>query len=514
MYTISDDLKRKFASEAVQTVTITVTPTIGEPFTITDADIMQGTFTIDRSIMEGSSLNLGSCVASELTMTLNNATGKFNGKVWAGAELSVVVGVVGSNETIPMGVFYVNRTPKTRTMISISALDGMTKFDRCFVDDPEDPTIFLDDWTLGDIISFACTDCGITLATDISNFPNASYEFTLFAWPTTPNVTYRQWISYAVALMGKVAWFNGEGELEIGFAEKLSSWENTSIVGLAIVGLAIVGNTSGSGSVTDTFGADKRYSSDYEDENITITGISYTDSATEVVYLAGTEDYTFDISGNLILMKAASISGGATINTLLTNLSGLIGFTYTPITMETVPCPHIYPTDWVAYVIDYDHYVYALVTNYTFNLNGNNYISAQGELTQDKALAPINSVATIQATMDSMEDYVIGSGDGWRAWKSGILECWKRVTATVDIQTAWGQLNYGEKSAISYPSMGNYTFVSVPMVTITGQATNGGGWLVPGIPTTTGTGVLYWLRPTKITGMAIVTNIYAVGRWK
>lgn len=519
---MTDALKNLFARGAKQTISITTDILVdGNPLVITDADIMLGTFSIDRTIMEGSSLSLGACVAAELNMTLNNMDGRFNGISWNGAQLTVEVGIDGVAETVPMGVFYIDRVPKTRNTIAISALDGMTKLDKYFVDDPDDPTIFLDEWTLGDVINFACTDCGITLATDISSFPNATYEFTLFAWPTLPNITYRQWVSAAVALMGKVAWMNGDGELEIGFADALTSWTNTSIVGMAIVGLAIVGDTSGSGDVTDTFGRDKRFSSDYEDTNIEITGLSYTDSATDVIYLAGTEDYTFDLSGNIILIRTTSfeagIHGGGSVKTvsdILNNLTGLIGFEYTPISMETVPCPHIYPTDWVAYVIDDDHYVYALVTSYTFTLNGRNYISAQGELPQDRQLAPINAVATLQTTVDSMMDYVIdqGTSGGWRyrKWKNGYYECWYRASTNVSITTAWGGIYYGEIPAVSFP----ITFKSEPVMVHTVDVAQGGAWGVSARCSTTSAGIMYLFRPTSSSSVAAVHNIYAYGRWK
>lgn len=470
---------------------------------ITEDDIMMGSFSINRSIIEGSSLALGTCIASELNMTLINYDGRFNGVSWSGAELTVVLGVEGSDETLPMGVFYVDGTPKTRDSITLTALDGMIKFDK---------VMWVTGWgpntTLKSLVELCCERCGVTLATDITNFPNSGW---MPYAQMCQGYTYRQFLSYIIALMGKCAWMDENGQLRIGFAEKLGDFSTSAVVGIAIVGQAIVGNSSGSGFVTDTFGRDKRFNSDYEDTAITITGISYTRDDT--VYTVGSADYVFDLSGNPIL-DYADYSVADSYTDVLANLIDLTGFKYTPISMTVVPCPHIFPMDWVSYPLGDNSNIYALVTDFTFVMNGANAIASRGESPEERAKASLTqSVNYVQNVVKATDDFVIASGEGWRAWKSGVLECWKRVTGTVDIQTAWGQLFYGEQSAVSYPSMGNYTFISVPTVHISGQAYNGGAWIVPGTPTTTGTGVLYWLRPTK-SSVSITTNIYAVGRWK
>lgn len=526
---MTDELKNLFAVGAKQTITITTDILVdNEPLVITDEDIMLGTFSIDRSIMEGSSLNLGSCVAAELNMTLNNMDGRFDGISWSGAELSVELGVEGSNETLPMGVFYVDRTPKTRNTVAISALDGMVKFDKLVTD----CTLWRYELEAGSVglsyfVNWCCTQCGITLATTITGFPNATWALWMDNFrtylETAKTFTCRNLLSWAIAGMGKVAWMNGDGELEIGFPSHLSDWENTSIVGMAIVGLAIVGNTSGEGEVTDTFGSDKRFASDYEDTVIEFTGVTYTNPNTEVTYLTGTSDYALDLSGNILFDRIESCDttynpdvGTKTVEDMVDNLSDLVGITYTPITMEVVPCPHIYPTDWVAYVVDNDHYVYALVTSYAFTLNGKNYISAQGELPQDRQLAPINSVATLQATVDSMTDYVIDQGSSgvweYRKWKNGMYECWYHGNTTLNITTQSGGVYFANVTSINYP----ITFASAPTILITTQGSSG-CWASSGDNdhgSTTKTGRIWVYRGASSSNVSVDINIYVHGRWK
>lgn len=525
--TISENLRNLFANEAVQNVTITVTPTSGEPFTITNADIVLGSFAIDRTIMEGSSLNLGSCVASELSMTLINYEGQFNGVVWSGAELDVELGVEGSAETISMGKYYVDRTPKSRSTISVSALDGMLKFDKPLSSatfwryELEDGSI-----SLSYLVNWCCTKCGVTRATDISGFPNATWSLWVgglrkYLASDAGNFTYRDLLGWAVALMGKVAWMNGDGELEIGFPDKIDTFATSAIAGIAVVGTAIVGDSSGAGELIGSFYASDRYSSDYEDIKIEITGIVYTDSNTEVTYLIGTEDYAFDLNGNILLAFIQSCDpvynpdwGTKNIGDMLNNLSDLIGFIYTPLSMTVVPCPYIFPADWVAYITNDDTRIYALVTNYTFALNGNNYISAQGEMPYEKEKASISSFGVIKNTVESMTDYVIDEGTtgGWyyRKWHGGRYECWTRQTVTVAVTTAWRNMYYGDITALSYP----IEFTDYPILQVTGQTANGNAWVAPKSDFTkssTGTSSVY--SPTSIT-LSVTVNYYAQGSWR
>ena len=353
MYPISNTLKDIFASEAVQKVIITVNPVSGESFTISNENIIMGSFAIDRATATGNSLELGSCIASELSMTLLNDEGTFNGVVWNGAEMIVRVGVEGAEGTVPMGRFYVDSTPKSRDTIAISAMDGMRKFDK-----PVDEVALPAWWhskTIEQIVTYCCTQCEVSLASNISGYPNCSYMPEVC--PDTKDLTYRQLLIWCCAVMGKCGWMNYDGLLEIGFSTTVS--------------------------LADTFDASKRYSSDYEDSPVEITGIVFSDNNTE--YVVGTDDYAFDLSGNELMQEPA----------ILSNLRPLIGLEYTPMTVVTVPCPHIFPMDWVAYVNGETTY-YGLVTNYTFSLNGNNAIISAGETPEEKSYKNSRSGSVIR----------------------------------------------------------------------------------------------------------------------
>lgn len=123
---------------------------------------------------------------------------------------------------------------------------------------------------------------------------------------------------------------------------------------------------------------------------------------------------------------------------------------------------------------------------------------------------------------DTMGDFVIeksgtGANNTWnyRKWSSGILECWGRFyISSMNISSTSGQLRYASVTITdsTYP----IAFKVYPTVEITGQVTNGNGWVVGNNTnySTTSVGGLYAYAPTAQTGVGVTVNIYAIGYWK
>lgn len=354
---------------------------------IDESRIMQGSLTVDRSCSSGNSLELGACIASEMSVTILNDDGLITGETFKKGELILEVGVVDDNDNeyyIPMGKFVVDKVPKIRDLITITAYDRMVWLDKVANN--------LVKWwgsgtkTVLQIIKNCVSKCNINMAVDdveLATYPNAGYTVSL---PKTfkdgTAITYRQLLSYAVALMGKCAWMNANGYMEIGFAEALNT-NSSAIAGIAIVGNAIVGNSSGGGTIQNRLDDTNRYSSGYEDYTVTITGVTCTrtlkDSDGEEYdyeYVNGTNEYAFDLSDNPLVKKNPT--------TALNNLSGLIGIEYTPMDATVVPCPYIFPMDWVSYEKPDGSTIYSIVTGYTYLMNGNNGIKSVGESPNDK----------------------------------------------------------------------------------------------------------------------------------
>ena len=77
MVNVSQDIIKSFNEGNKQTALIEVTAG-SKTFTITDADIIQGGLKIDRYCVTNSKIEIGSAVASELSLKLRNYDGKFN----------------------------------------------------------------------------------------------------------------------------------------------------------------------------------------------------------------------------------------------------------------------------------------------------------------------------------------------------------------------------------------------------------------------------------------------------
>lgn len=92
MYPISDYVYNLYMQQPRQIVDITM-QTGNETLHLTEHDVFQNSLTIDRYCMSGKTIELGSAVAAELKLKLDNRDGKFDDVTFEGAELFVRVGV-------------------------------------------------------------------------------------------------------------------------------------------------------------------------------------------------------------------------------------------------------------------------------------------------------------------------------------------------------------------------------------------------------------------------------------
>ena len=75
-YPISQEVLALFENQNRQVADIKVNG-IAESLTLSEKDIGGGGFTIDRYCVSGSRIEIGSAVAAELTLTLDNRDGRF-----------------------------------------------------------------------------------------------------------------------------------------------------------------------------------------------------------------------------------------------------------------------------------------------------------------------------------------------------------------------------------------------------------------------------------------------------
>lgn len=379
MVNVSQDIIKSFNEGNKQTALIEVTAG-SKTFTITDADIIQGGLKIDRYCVTNSKIEVGSAVASELSLKLRNYDGKFNDVSFEGAVLNVKIGIklssvlegatlgkgilgrmiLGSPSSdqdvayVPCGLFIVDTPPRKLSTISISALDYMVLFDREVNASALSFPIHVDA-----LIQKICSICNVTLATDVSVLPN--HYFSIGGLPdTNQKLTYRQLLQWCAQLTGTCAFMDGSGRLVLKW------YEQTGV----------------------TITASERYSSDMLENDITITGFTCDDGKGNT-YLSGTADYTLDLSDCGFLTNAYE----GVLKELQTARGG---FAYRPYSATIKSAPYLFPLDMIRYK-DKDGVVHdTIVTNVTLALNCNTAISGAGETVTSSSYAQSTSGVTSQ----------------------------------------------------------------------------------------------------------------------
>lgn len=384
MVNVSQDIIKSFNEGNKQTALIEVTAG-GKTFTITDADIIQGGLKIDRYCVTNSKIEVGSAVASELSLKLRNYDGKFNDVSFEGAVLNVKIGIklssvlegatlgkgilgrmiLGSASSdqdvayVPCGLFIVDTPPRKLSTISISALDYMVLFDREVNASALSFPIHVDA-----LIQKICSICNVTLATDVSVLPN--HYFSIGGLPdTNQKLTYRQLLQWCAQLTGTCAFMDGSGRLVLKW------YEQTGV----------------------TITASERYSSDMLENDITITGFTCDDGKGNT-YLSGTADYALDLSDCGFLTNAYE-------GVLKELQAARGGFTYRPYSATIKSAPYLFPLDMIRYK-DKDGVVHdTIVTNVTLSLNCNTAISGAGEtVTSSSYTQSTSGVTSQQAATD------------------------------------------------------------------------------------------------------------------
>lgn len=358
MYPISDAVKQLFKKHNRQVVEITVA---GQDETIILNESNIRGITINRYSVTGSRIEIGSAVASELRLKIENNDGQFNDFRFEGAECFVRVGVVDDEEDgainyVPMGYFTIDQAPRKLKVISLSALDRMVLFDK-----EVDTSLLSFPMTVSALLGRVCEICNVQDSVgSLSNFDYVVNQPTFLE-----GTTYRQIISWIAEISGTCAFIDWEGRLRMKWYEQ--------------VGEAV--------DLSD------RFSSNVEENEIRITGVQINE------YVAGEKGYVFTLNGN----KLISHDYQEVADNLYSELGG---FTYTPFTATIHPSPYLYPLDMVMFVKPDDH-VPCIVSDVTFTLNGNTSIAGKGETDTSNSYARQNPLTNRERTIiERMEQSV------------------------------------------------------------------------------------------------------------
>ena len=392
MVNVSQDVINYFNEGNLQTAAIEFSNG-KESFTITEEDIIQGGLKIDRYSVTNSKIEVGSAVASELSLKLRNYDGKFDNVSFEGAVLYVKVGVWSDDPTalghfvlgqsvlgalngignfilgknligdvgtkaqvvwIPCGRFVIDTSPRKLQIITVSALDYMVKFDKAVDVSKISFPIHVDA-----LIRKICELCSVSLLTDVTALPN--HQYSIGGLPSSSQqLTYRQCLQWCAQLTGTCAFMNEDGQLVLKW------YEQTEVI------------------VT----MNERYTSDLLENDITITGFTC-DVSNEATYLAGTSEYALDLSDCGFLTN----SYDGVLNELLAARGG---FSYRPYSATIKSAPYLFPMDMIRYKDKDGVFHNTIVTNVTFSLNCNTSISGTGETVTSSSYAQSNGGVTNQ----------------------------------------------------------------------------------------------------------------------
>lgn len=178
-------------------------------------DVIKGSFQIRNQFCPATEIALGGVYVGELNLTFTEAFASsmnIRGS-WKGKIITASIGVEladASFEYIPIngGSYIIESAQWTDAGIQIVAYDYMSLFDISL------PATTIGGGTLYDLLSLACTACGVPLGlsqAECSALPNGTETF--YAYPENAMVTYRDLISELAEACCCFATINRSGEL-------------------------------------------------------------------------------------------------------------------------------------------------------------------------------------------------------------------------------------------------------------------------------------------------------------
>lgn len=269
-----------------------------ETFTVTNADIWQGSLMFDDAVGSSGSFEIGSTHINQMTVSLFDISHDMN---FNGASVEVWLASPGFTPFLK-GTYTVVSSVHSDSITNITAYDYMDKFSERYTQ-----STLTYPCTLKQIVADACTFCGVTDNT--GNFDH--YSQTIDARPNSDTLTFREVIGYVAQIAGYNARMSPSGQLEFvrynldGFETEGAYHSITEVYSdnieqdvIEITGIHV--NENGVATTTDEDGARTTHSIIIE-------------------YVAGTDDYAVTISGNPLIRNGL---GQDVANWLLTAFGG------------------------------------------------------------------------------------------------------------------------------------------------------------------------------------------------
>lgn len=396
----------------------TVTLRNGTVLHLTNANIMDSGIAITDGTSNPGAFEVGYAGAQILDLRINNFEEDFSEYDFNGATVAPYIGIDlssiddgGTIEWLKKGIFTVD-VPSTRgTVITLSALDNMVRFDK-----PYSGSTLNYPATLQQILGDACARCGVSLATP--TFYNGNYVVS--QRPDDSAMTFRDVVAFVAQLSGNFARINNAGSLELRWYE----------IALAVKGAEADldgGNFTDYETASEVDGGNfTNYKSNYDydggyfvypdgeaatlsslssfdaqTESVKVTGVQVVPNDTEkTTYLSGSEGYVITIRDNPFAQE--------NIESLAYTLGQkLIDFEFRPLSVSGIGDPR-YEAGDVAAVFHRGIKYPAIISNPNYTIQSYESFSSDAESETDRAQTRYSAAAKAEqaAKVDADKKFV------------------------------------------------------------------------------------------------------------
>lgn len=354
--------KRTLAVKAVlQTADATI-------YNLGPGDIVAGSLSVDSACFQDG-IELGSTMAADCSISLNNADGRWNNIGLDGATLWPYSGLVlpdTTTEHVKLGTFIIDEPGRPYSQLTLQASDRMI-----LLDEPFSAVVRTFPATNAQVLTAISVHCNVPLATSISGILNASYSVTT---RPTEDITCRDIVGMIALMAAGFARMTRDGELEIVQLPDLS--------GTIDLEMPVGSRYEGFKQTSDP---------------VTVTGLTYAD--TDETVQIGTDAYSLQVEHIPILQDNR--------DTILQSIFAVIsGYTYTGFTCPYPGNPAIDVGDSVRHVTMDGKTIVSLVASHNFVHGGKSTMEATAKSQSSMSYKGANArrLSTIAAKVQGVDN--------------------------------------------------------------------------------------------------------------
>jgi len=396
MLTISSANKDRILGGQAQLVTLKVTLANNASTSLTEADIMQGTFSIDRTSSNGTAVFIGGSTTSEMSFVIGDHDGRFKNIDLKGAvidaDLCLMINGVRT-KVCDLGRYDVISAKRNGQLVSVVAFDILNRLDVMSVR-MGDGNYTL---TLGNILQNVSNQAfGNTTTIDFSSVSALcnSPSLAQFRYPKGNDVTLHNLVAWVAQLTGTIARAHGN--------------QNK---------IQLIRNESSGATITVA----NRYNGRCDEKDVHLTGIAAFD-ANGVEYNSGSAGYELEIRSNGVFEQAYNQTNNTSFKQILVNnlWNSISTLRFRPFKASTLAMPWLECGDAVTYYDDEGTAHSSILTHVRYKLNGRMDLACEcpneTEAKLDAAMPSRikrSSISTEMLRLNALKslNYVDASGD-------------------------------------------------------------------------------------------------------